>query len=44
MVTFTIKCDFIVLSYINDEISLTVNTFHEPLIFLLTVNIFIKGK
>ena len=33
----TTKCDFIVLSQVN-EISLTVNEFYEPLMFLLTVN------
>ena len=34
---FTTKCYFIVLLQVN-EISLTVNQFHKPLIFLLTVN------
>ena len=36
----TNKCDFVV----KNEISLTVNKFHQPLLFLLTVNIFINGK
>lgn len=45
MLTFvlTTKQDFIVLSQVN-EISLTVLKFHQPLIILLTVNIFVNGK
>ena len=35
----TTKCDFIVLSQVN-EISLMFNNFHQP----LAVNIFINGK
>ena len=45
MLTFvlTTKQDFIVLSQVN-EISLTVLKFHQPLIILLKVNIFVNGK
>ena len=37
------SCDFIVSSQVN-EISLTVNKFYQPLIFLLTADSFINGK
>ena len=43
MHTCITNCDFIVLSQVN-EISLTVNKFDSPNIFLLTVNSFINGK
>ena len=39
----TANCIYIVLKQVN-EISFTVNKFHEPLIPLLTVNLFVNGK
>ena len=39
----TTNCIYIVLKQVN-EISFTVNKFHEPLIPLLTVNLFVNGK
>ena len=40
---FTTKCNFIVLLQVN-EIPTTVNKFHYPLIFSLTVKTIIYGK